>query len=201
MSRQVVHMLDWYLTYTLLHHVVIHRIHVRTVGCPHAMSDDLIARVSDDAQVQLPRAYVPVHCVAAIQTRLQQCCRLLAATRVSATCLGRTACWFYLRFNEHKCSTAEFNRTIETLTTCWKWRACAEDVHRPTDVALLGCHHYKYQIITDRVNGQDIVIGRVRLSVCFHSLFWTNRPLTSIFACVLLMTIARRGWTVEATCS
>lgn len=124
---------------------------------------------------------------------------MLAATRVSATCLGRTACWFYLRFNEHKCSTAEFNRTIETLTTCWKWRACAEDVRRPTDVALLGCHHYKYQIITDRVNGQDIVIGRVRLSVCFHSLFWTNRPLISIFACVLLMTIARRAWTVEAT--
>jgi len=37
------------------------------------MSDDLIARVTDGAQVQLPRAYVSVHCVAAIQTRLQQC--------------------------------------------------------------------------------------------------------------------------------
>ena len=36
-------------------------------------------------------------------------------------------------------------------------------------------------LITDRVSGESRSIGSVRLSVCFHSILWTNWPLTLIF--------------------
>ena len=36
-------------------------------------------------------------------------------------------------------------------------------------------------LITERVSGEGNAISRVRLSVCFHSMLWTNRVWPSVF--------------------
>ena len=45
---------------------------------------------------------------------------------------------------------------------------------------------------TDCVSGKDNEIG------CVRSVFWTNRHLTSIFACAWVMTIVRQGLKIKA---
>jgi len=50
-------------------------------------------------------------------------------------------------------------------------------------------------IVTDHISWQSNAIGRVRLSICFHSRFWTNWSLTLISsACVSLWVKTICAW-------
>ena len=50
-------------------------------------------------------------------------------------------------------------------------------------------------IVTDHISWQSTAIGRARLSICFHSRFWTNWSLTLISsACVSLWVKTICAW-------
>jgi len=67
-------------------------------------------------------------------------------------------------------------------------------------IFLVPAHLGSATILTDFVSGKGIAIDRVRPSVCFHSIFWTNTFLTLKFRICMLIVKAHQGLKVKVTC-